>query len=248
MEHKFIIKITSLVAKYGKYTVLDKISFTVMPGEIFMIVGGSGCGKTTLLNHIVGLLPPDAGDIIIDGKSIVHAAERERLAILREVGVLYQSGALFGSMNLLQNVQFPLEELTNLPDQAIREIANNKLDMVGLSDFKDYMPAEVSGGMLKRAAIARAMALDPKILFLDEPSSGLDPIIAAELDKLIENLSQTLGITFVIVSHNLASIFKIATRVILLDQGKIVAIGSPQQLSGNADPFVRKFFNRELVT
>lgn len=247
MENISIIKTINLVAKYGNCTVLNKISFEVNRGEIFMVVGGSGCGKTTLLNHMIGLLIPSAGDITIDGQSIVNSAEHDRLAILRKIGVLYQSGALFGSMNLLQNVQFPLEELTNLPPDAIREIASNKLKMVGLSDFKYYMPAEVSGGMQKRAAIARAMALDPKILFLDEPSSGLDPIISAELDNLIKNLAETLGITFVIVSHNLASIFKIATRVILLDQGKIIAAGKPHELSEHNNPFVRKFFNRELV-
>lgn len=247
MENTSIIQTINLVAKYGNHLVLNKINFEVKRGEIFMIVGGSGCGKTTLLNHMIGLLSPDAGDIIIDGQSMLESTEYERLANLRKIGVLYQSGALFGSMNLLQNVQFPLEELTDLPPDAAGEIALNKLKMVGLGDFKDYMPAEVSGGMQKRAAIARAMALDPKILFLDEPSSGLDPIISAELDNLIKHLSQTLGITFVIVSHNLASIFKIATRVILLNQGKIIAAGKPRELSENNDPFVKKFFNRELV-
>lgn len=243
MEEKPIIKTTDLVAKYGDHIVLNKISFEVKFGEIFMIVGGSGCGKTTLLNHLIGLLTPEAGDVTIDGQSIVSSSEQAKLAILRKVGVLYQSGALFGSMNLLQNVQFPLEELTELPKEAIKEIAANKLTMVGLSDYEQYMPAQVSGGMQKRAAIARAMALDPKILFLDEPSSGLDPIIASELDNLIENLAKTLGITFVIVSHNLTSIYKIAERVILLDKGKIVASGNPHHLSKSADPFVKKFFN-----
>lgn len=247
MENTQIIQTTDLVAKYGKRTILNKISFDVKRGEIFMIVGGSGCGKTTLLNHMIGLLKPYAGDITIDDQSIVHATEPNRLAILRKIGVLYQSGALFGSMNLLNNVKFPLEELTDLPPEAISEIASNKLKMVGLGDFKKYMPAEVSGGMQKRAAIARAMALDPKILFLDEPSSGLDPIISAELDSLIKNLAETLGITFVIVSHNLASIFKIATRVILLDQGEIVASGNPHHLSKDNNPLVKKFFNRELA-
>lgn len=245
MEKEPIIKVTNLVAKYGNRTVLDKISFAVNRGEIFMVVGGSGCGKTTLLNHMIGLLQPSAGDIFINGKSIVSSAENVRLGILRKIGVLYQSGALFGSMDLLHNIRFPLEELTDLPSEAIEEIAVNKLNMVGLGEFKYYMPAEVSGGMQKRAAIARAMVLDPKILFLDEPSSGLDPVIAAELDALIRDLAKILGITFIIISHNLASIFKIAERVILLDRGKIIAVGHPRQLKESSDPVVSNFFNCE---
>jgi phospholipid/cholesterol/gamma-HCH transport system ATP-binding protein len=168
------------------------------------------------------------------------------LAVLRKIGVLYQSGALFGSMTLLQNVCFPLEELTELPTDAINAIACNKLKMVGLGDFGDYMPAQVSGGMQKRAALARAMALDPKILFLDEPSAGLDPVIASELDKLILELSKTLGITFVIISHDLASIFNIGQRVILLHQGRIMATGAPHQLQKNENPVVKNFFERGI--
>lgn len=209
-----------------------------------MIIGGSGCGKTTLLNHMIGLLQPSVGDILIEGKSISFAPASERPALLKKIGVLYQSGALFGSMNLWQNVALPLEEVTSLPKAAILEIAHDKLKMVGLNDFSNYMPAEISGGMQKRAALARAMALDPKILFLDEPTSGLDPISATEIDQLIVDLAGILGITFVVVSHNLASIYK-AGRVILLRQGKIVAVGEPHELSKSDNILVKRFFASE---
>ncbi|MCL5260251.1 MAG: ATP-binding cassette domain-containing protein [Gammaproteobacteria bacterium] len=246
MDRQPIIQVQKLVARYDSRTILENISFDIYPGEIFMIIGGSGCGKTTLLNHMIGLLDPYAGNVIVEGLGITNATADERLAVLRRVGVLYQSGALFGSMTLLGNVQLPLEELTELPKDAIKEIAQNKLKMVGLGEFGDYMPAEVSGGMQKRAAIARAMALDPSILFLDEPSAGLDPIIASELDQLIVSLSHTLGITFVIISHDLESIYNIAERVILLHQGQIIASGDPHQMQQHSNPFVRKFFERRV--
>lgn len=242
-----IIKVQNLKAQYAEKVILENIQFDVYPGEIFMIIGGSGCGKTTLLNHMIGLLTPASGDVLIDGQSINKATEPERLTILRKIGVLYQSSALFGSMSLLKNVSLPLEELTQLPPDAIAEIAYNKLKMVGLGDFGHYMPAEISGGMQKRAAIARAMALDPKILFLDEPTSGLDPITSSELDKLVVNLARILGITFVIVSHDLSSICKIAERVIMLDQGRIIGQGRPQELSDSSQPFVKSFFAHKLV-
>lgn len=242
-----IIRVQNLKVQCTTKVILENIQFDVYYGEIFMIIGGSGCGKTTLLNHMIGLLNPVSGNILIDGQSINKATESQRLAILRKIGVLYQSSALFGSMNLIKNVSLPLEELTQLPPLAIAEIAHNKLEMVGLGDFGDYMPAEVSGGMQKRAAIARAMALDPKVLFLDEPTSGLDPITSSELDKLVVNLARILGITFVIVSHDLSSICKIAERVILLDQGQIIAEGQPQELSNSSQEYVKSFFARELV-
>jgi phospholipid/cholesterol/gamma-HCH transport system ATP-binding protein len=238
-----IIQVQNLTFNYGDRLVLDHINLQVMAGEIFMIVGGSGCGKTTLLNQLIGLREPASGEIIIDGESLTNGTEAKRLAYLRKIGVLYQSGALFGSMNLLQNICLPLEELTALAPQLIELIGMNKLNMVGLAEFNNYFPAEISGGMQKRAAIARAMALDPKILFLDEPDSGLDPIISAELDQLIINLSQTLGITFVIISHNLKTIFRIGQRAILLQDGKVVAEGKPELLKQHDNPFVRNFFN-----
>jgi phospholipid/cholesterol/gamma-HCH transport system ATP-binding protein len=229
-----IITVQNLTAKYGTRIILKNINFEVYPGEIFMIIGGSGCGKTTLLNQMIGLYEPATGSILIENQPID--------ASLNKIGVLYQSSALFGSMTLLQNVSLPLEELTSLPPEAINIIANNKLKLVGLQDYGAYMPAQISGGMQKRAALARAMALNPKILFLDEPTSGLDPITTAELDKLIVNLSQTLKVTFVIVSHDLSSICKIAQRIIMLEQKQIIAQGRPDELKYHANILVKNFF------
>jgi len=241
-----IIQVEHLIAKYDERVILDDISFEVSSGEIFFIVGGSGCGKTTLLNNMIGLIEPAGGDIWIDGDDMATATYFEQLAMLKKIGVMYQSGALFGSMDLLENVRLPLEEFTALPSEAMDSIAGDKLAMVGLEGFEHYMPSEISGGMRKRAAIARAMALDPKILFLDEPSAGLDPITSLQLDRLIADLSQILGITFVIVSHELASIDAIAERVVMLHQGKILAEGDPKVLKEDRNPLIHDFFNRSL--
>lgn len=250
MAAEAIIAVEHMRTGFGSQVLFEDLSFTVAKGEVFVILGGSGCGKSTLLKHLIGLYEPWSGSIDIAGMELVTADEPTRLAILRRIGVMYQQGALFGSMNLIENVRLPLEEFTTLPDQAIDAVALAKLKLVGLDKFAFHMPSEISGGMRKRAAIARAMALDPEILFLDEPSAGLDPITSAELDDLILQLRRSLGITFVVVTHELPSIFAIADRVIMLDKQTrgIIAEGEPARLRDESDhPFVRRFFHRQAT-
>lgn len=250
------ISVRKLNCAYGQRPVLRDVSFDVHRGEIFVIIGATGCGKTTLLKHMIGLYRPVSGSILYhiarlgQSRDMARADGPEKDGILRHLGVMYQGGALFGSMTLLENVMLPLEEFTDLPAEAREFIARMKLSLVGLERFGAYMPAELSGGMQKRAAIARAMALDPEILFLDEPSAGLDPSTSAGLDELIRSLSESLGVTFVVVSHELPSIFAIADTVILLDESAkgIVAQGDPRELKEITDnPLVRRFFHREAV-
>lgn len=245
-----VIVAEQLTAAFGDRVLFRDVSFEVQRGEVFVILGGSGCGKSTLLKLMIGLVPPRAGKVAILGTDVWTAEGPARLALLRRIGVMWQQGALFGSQTLLENVEMPLAEHTRLSPAARAEVARAKLGLVGLSEAAGRLPSEVSGGMLKRAGIARALALDPPILFLDEPSAGLDPITSAGLDALIKDLARALGTTFVVVTHELASILEIGDRCLMLDreaQG-VIATGDPRQLQAQSDhPTVRAFFRREAA-
>ncbi len=241
-----IIKVKDLVAGYGDSVILENISFNVYPGEIFVILGGSGCGKSTLLKHIIGLVRPLAGVITIDGDTVTEDDEETFKRIIRKIGVLYQSSALLGSMTLGENIALPIKEYSGLDPESVDRIVRMKLRLVGLEGFEHHLPSEISGGMKKRAGLARAMALNPKILMFDEPSAGLDPVTSAGLDELILNLNSNLNTTMVVVTHELSSIFTIADRVIMLDRKTrgIIAEGDPRHLRDHSpDPYVREFFN-----
>jgi phospholipid/cholesterol/gamma-HCH transport system ATP-binding protein len=241
------IAVTDLTLAYGSSVIQRDLTFTVRRGEIFIIMGGSGCGKSTLLRGLIGLLPPVRGDVLYDGRSFCTADPEERERMMRRFGVLYQKGALWTSMTLAENVAFPLQEFTDLTAAQIREIVALKLALVGLAGFEDFDPSELSGGMRKRAGLARAMALDPDILFLDEPSAGLDPISSKLLDDLILELRDSLGATVVAVSHELPSIFAIGDNAVFLDgeTGTMIAQGNPRALlADSTDPKVHEFLTR----
>ena len=241
------IEVRGLTMRYGPLVVMQDLSFRVRQGEIFVIMGGSGSGKSTLMRHMIGLEEPAEGSILFEGADFQEADVEKRRDILRRMGVLYQNGALWSGLTLAENVALPLEEYTDLDSETIGEIAALKLALVGLKGFGSFYPSEISGGMRKRAALARATAVDPEVLFFDEPSSGLDPITASRLDDLILQLRESFGTTIVVVSHDLASIFKIADRALFLDikEKTMTALGTPEDLRENPpSEEVRQFLTR----
>src|SRR2546423_4997205 len=238
------IIVKDLTMAFGSFVLMHDLNFTVRRGDIFTIMGGSGCGKSTLLRHLIGLLEPAKGEIFYGNFNFTQAGPDERERMLRRFGILYQKGALWSSMTLAENIGLPLGEFTDLTPKQIREVAQFKLSLVGLAGFEDYYPSDISGGMQKRAGLARAMALDPEILFFDEPSAGLDPISSRLLDELILELRDSLGATVVVVTHELASIFTIGNNSVFLDPETktMIASGDPKELLANSqDPRVRRF-------
>ena len=235
------IQVLDVVKKYGTRTVLDQVRLDVFKGETLVILGGSGSGKSTLLRLMIGNVRPDGGDIVSLGKSIAGMTAPELAVYRKNIGVLFQSGALFNSMSVADNVGLPLREHTDLPEETIDIMVKIKLELVGLREHAEKMPSELSGGMKKRAGLARAIALDPQILFYDEPSAGLDPVTSAEIDQLIIDLNQKLGVTSVVVTHEMDSAFRIAHRMVLLDRGKFIVSGTPDEMKHSEDPLVRQF-------
>ena len=240
-----VISIRNVSMSYGSRRVLDGVDVDVYRGEILVLLGGSGSGKSTLLKHVLGLTKPDTGSIRINGVDINSCGPSELAAVRRRIGVAFQASALFNSLSVADNVALPLQELTRLADSTIKLMVWMKLKAVGLSDAARLYPPELSGGMRKRAAVARAMALDPELLIFDEPSAGLDPIVAAGLDELILFLKHTFGMTIVVVTHELESAFHIADRVAMLHQGRLIAVGTKEQFSGNVHPRIRQFLDRK---
>lgn len=239
-----MISLRDLRVRYGDTEILHGVQFDVMRGETLVILGGSGSGKSTLLRTLVGLEHPSSGQIWIKGKNIAAISPAELDEIRKGIGMSFQGGALLGSMTVGENVALPLREHTKLEDSTIEIMLRLKLQQVGLEGFESYMPSELSGGMKKRAAVARALSMDPEILFFDEPSAGLDPIIAAGIDQLILELKRAYGVTIVVVTHELASAFLIADRMVLIDKGNILAIGTPAEMRANPQPRVQQFLNR----
>ena len=245
VAHSELIGVRGLNSYYRRRQVLFDIHFGISRNEITVIMGVSGCGKTTLLRHLIGLKPTQPEQIMVDGRDLGEFKEEEMRSYRRRIGVLFQSGALFNSMSVSENIAVPLKVHTRLADETIRIMALIKLNLLGLAEFGDYMPSQLSGGMRKRAGLARALAMDPEILFVDEPSSGLDPITAAGLDRLILELRNTLGMTIIVVTHELESAFRIADRLVMMDQGQVLATGSPEEIRSSKIARVQQFLKRE---
>jgi len=239
------IALSDVSVGYGDRTVLSGVTTVLPGGKVSVILGGSGCGKSTLLRNIIGLVPIQGGRIVLGGHDMAETDEAERLNVRRRMGVLFQDGALLGSLRLGENIALPLREHTELTDSLIEEIVRLKLKLVGLADFMDYFPSELSGGMRKRAGLARAMALDPAVLLCDEPTSGLDPITAADMDQLILELRTTFDMTIVVVTHDLESLYAIADHVVVLSAGRMLFEGPLSQLAASDDPFIHRFLARQ---
>lgn len=239
-----VIEVNDLVAHYGAYQVLHGIDFSVRKGEVMVIMGGSGSGKSTLLRFLLGLNTPTSGGIRLLGQDITKINQQQMHALRKDMGVAFQGGALFSSMTVGENVQLPLREHTKLDDKTIRIMSRMKLEVVNMAGFEDFMPSELSGGMIKRAALARAVVMDPKLLFFDEPSAGLDPVVAAELDELILRLREAMDMTIVVVTHELESAFKIADRITVLDKGNILCIGSVDEVRSSDNARIQDLLNR----
>jgi phospholipid/cholesterol/gamma-HCH transport system ATP-binding protein len=244
MDTEHSIEVHDLVVKYGDRTVLQDISFKVRRGEIFVILGGSGCGKSTLIRNLVGLMRPYSGRIVINGHDFTAMNDDQRIAVRKKMGMCFQGSALFNSMSLADNVALPLREHTKLKESTIDIMTKIKLELVGLGGFEDYFPAELSGGMRKRAGLARAMAMDPEFIFYDEPSAGLDPIVASGIDELIRKMQSTFNLTSVVVTHEMASVKLIADTVCMLHGGRIVEMGTFDELAASQNPFVKQFVER----
>ncbi len=239
-----VIEVRDLVTCYGDQKILDGVSLTVEPGEIMVIMGGSGSGKSTLLRYLLGLHRADGGEIRLFGKDISTLSSREWMALRRKIGVSFQGGALFNSMDVGENVRMPLREHTSLDENTMRIMARMKLEVVNMAGFEHLMPAQLSGGMIKRAALARAIVMDPAILFFDEPSAGLDPVVAADLDNLILRIRDAMQVSMVVVTHELESAFKIADRITVLDRGRILMIGTVDEVRGSDNPRIRNLLTR----
>jgi len=239
------LEVKNLTRRFGERTILDHLSFKLLPGETLVIMGGSGCGKSTLLRHLVGLMQPDEGEIFILGKEITQMNEEQLNLVRTKIGLLFQSGALFNSLTVGENIAMPILESSYVNPSIADLVVKMKLELVGLTGFEHLKPAQLSGGMKKRVGLARALATDPQILFCDEPTAGLDPVMTAVVDTLISDLTKKLGITAVVVTHDMTSAFRIASQMIMLFQGRIIAQGTPDEIRNNPDPVLRQFVNGE---
>lgn len=238
-----VISVKSLVKNFGARRILNDISLDIYQGETLVIMGGSGCGKSTFLRHLIGSIRPDSGEVWMFGKDIAKASDEEMDEIRKKFGMLFQSGALFDSMNVADNIALPLREHAKLDENIVGIIVKMKLELVGLRGFENLMPSQLSGGMKKRVGLARAIVMDPKIVFYDEPTAGLDPVMTGVVDKLTIDLTKKLQITSVVVTHDMNSVFRIADRVVMLHQGNIMQIGTPEEIQNSKNPYVRQFIS-----